>query len=152
MKKSYIIFLLLGLGVLVAAIITAGASIPLFLNIPALIVVLFLPTFVVIGVFGLRTFFRSFNLSESTSNTTKEELDTGASLFSMFSRCLLLTGFITTMIGFIAILGNLQSAQEIGKAVALALITLFYSFILVLLVTLPYTYAYKRRLSELNAG
>ena len=144
MKKSYLIFLVLSIGMLVVAVVFAGANIGLFVNLPALIVVVFLPCFIVIGVFGFQAFLRSFRLAYIGNDATKEELVTGAAIFSLLGKSLLLTGLITSMIGLITILGNLQTAQEIGKVLAIALITLLYSLILIFLVALPHKHAFDR--------
>jgi len=150
MGKSYLIFVVLCLGVLLLAVVLAGANIGIYVSLPALIIVVLLPSCIVIGVFGLSAFFTSFKNAFIGTETTKSELATGSALFSLFSRCLLLTGFITSMIGLIALLGELKEPGELGRTIALALITLFYSLILVFLVTLPYKYAYDRRLIEVN--
>ena len=151
MKKSYFIFLVLCLGMLVLGVVFAGAKIGLYLNLPALIVVVFLPSFIVTGVYGLPAFLKAFRLAFHGTQATVEQLKTGAALFKMLGSCVLLTGFITTMIGLIAMLGNLMEAMAIGKTIAIAMITLFYSVILVFLVTLPFKSAYDKRLAEMGA-
>ena len=129
---------------LILAMVFAGANIGLFVNLPALIVVVFLPCFNVIGVFGFRAFLRSFRLAYIGNGATKEELATGAAIFSLLSKSLLLTGLITSIIGLITILGNLQTTQGMGKVLAIALLTIFYSLILMFLVALPYKHAFDR--------
>jgi len=147
MKKSYFVSVLLSLGLIVAAIITAGADILAFLSIPAFIATVFLPVFVTIGVFGLSAFFSSFRLAFHGSEAAVDELKAAFSLFKMLGNSILLTGFITSMIGFITILASLFGKDEVGSAIALALMTLFYSLILFLLVALPFKTAIEKRLA-----
>lgn len=148
MKKSYFVSVLLSLGLLVAAIITAGANILAFLSIPAFIATVFLPVFVTIGVFGLSTFFSSFRLAFQGGEASARELKTAFSLFRLLGNSILLTGFITAMVGFVAILATLQGKDELGSNLVLALMTLFYSLILFLLVALPFKTAIEKRLAD----
>ena len=150
MKKSYFIFVVLCIGLLLLGVVFAGAKIGIYLSIPALVVVLFLPSFIVCGVYGLPVFLKSFRLAFHGNDATIEQLKTAAALFGMLGCSVLLTGFITTMIGFIAMLSNLMGAGEIGKMIALALITLFYSLNLVFLVTLPFKSAIENRLTLMS--
>ena len=150
MKKSYFIFVVLCLGLLLLGVVFAGAKIGTYLSLPALVIVVFLPSFVVIGVYGLPTFFKSFRLAFQGNDATTEQLETGALLFKMLGGSVLLTGFITTMIGVIAMLANLMDAVEIGKMIAIALITLFYSLILIFLVAAPFKSACEKRLGEMG--
>jgi len=150
MKRTYFIFLILSIGMLILGIVFAGAVLGLYFNVPAFIIVVFLPAFMVIGVFGLQTFLRSFRLAFDGTEATAEQLTTGAALFSMLGRSLLLTGFITTMIGLIAMLGELRDKSELGRTVAIALITLFYSLILIFLISAPFRFAHEKRLAEMN--
>ncbi len=150
MKRTYLIFLVLAIGMLILGIVFAGAVLGLYFNVPAFIIVVFLPAFMVIGVYGLQTFLRSFRLVFDGTEATSEQHVTGAALFSMLGRSLLLTGFITTMIGLIAMLGELREKSELGRTVAIALITLFYSLILMLLVSVPFKFAHEKRLAEMS--
>ena len=151
MKKTYFIFVLLSLGMLVLAIVFAGANIAAFISLPAIIVTVFLPAFVAIGVFGLPAFFTSFRLAFHGSQASVEELKTGAAMFKMLGSCILLTGFITSMIGAITMLVDLNDKYEIGIAIAIAVMTFFYSLILFLLIALPFKTAYEKRLIETGA-
>ncbi len=148
MKKSYFIFVVLCLGFLLLGVVFAGTRISLFLNIPALIVVIFPPSFIVIAVYGLSPFFNSFRLAFQGTHATVEELKTGVALFRTLTISVLLIGFITMMIGLIAILGNPVGADELGKLFAIALITLFYSLILIFLVIIPFKAAFEKRIVE----
>ena len=152
MKKTYFIFLILCIGLLILGIVFTGAIIGLYLNFPAIVIVVLLPSFAVIGAFGFSTFLRSFRLAFAGTNATVKQLKTGVALFAAFGRCLLLTGVITSMIGLIGMLGDLREAHELGRAIAISLVTLFYALILIFIVTIPFKAAHERRLLELNGG
>ncbi len=148
MKKSYPIWAILGLGMLALGVVMAGANVAAYISLPALIVVVLPPFFLVVGGFGLSVLGRSFHVAFLGVPTTPQELEMGVSLFGALQRYLLLTGLITTMIGFIAMLSNLYETNQIGPMIALALITLFYSMMLILAVTVPFKSALEKRLIE----
>jgi len=151
MKRTYFLMGILCIGMLVLGVVFAGGTFGMYVNAPALIIVVLLPSFIVSGVFGPRTYFRSFRLAFAGTEATVEELKTGVALFSLLGKSYLLTGFITTMIGIVAILGELKETSELGIPVAIALLTLFYSLILVFLVAAPFKVGHERKLLELEA-
>ena len=148
MKKSYPFWMILTLGLFVLAIVFAGAKVTTYASLPAFLVVVFPPFVLVVAVHGLAGIGRSFRVAFEGVAATRQELETGASLFGSLQRYLLLTGLITTMIGLIAMLANLYEADGIGPVVALALITLFYSLMFILTVAVPFRSALEKRLIE----
>ena len=146
MKKMYPVWVVIGIGMFVLAIVFAGAPVSLYLSLPALIVVVLPPVFLTLGSFGWTGFWRSFRIAFEGVSATRLELKTGVKLFGALRRFLLLTGIITTMIGLIAMLSSLNQPDEIGHVVALALITLFYSLNLIFFVAIPFSAALKTRL------
>lgn len=148
MKKSYPFWMILALGLFVLAIVFAGAKIGVYVSLPAFMVVVLPPLFLVVAVYGFAAVGRSFRVAFERVSATRQELQIGVSFFGALQRYLLLTGLITTMIGFIAMLANLYEAAGIGPMVALALVTLLYSLMFILTVTVPFRSALEKRLLE----
>ncbi|MBT3273119.1 MAG: hypothetical protein HN368_08205 [Spirochaetales bacterium] len=150
MKKSYFIGLLLSLGMMAVAVLSAGADFGAFISLPAFIVVIFTPALLIISMFGLSVFGRSFSVAFHGVAATQKELETGIRLFRAFQNCLMLIGFITSLIGLISILAMLMDATQIGPNLALALITLLYSMILIFGVTVPFRSALENRINGMG--
>ena len=146
MSRTYPIWLVLGLAMFVLGIVFSDANIGLYVNLPALIVVVFPPAFLVLSSFGWSEYGRSFRVAFRGVSASRQEMKTGVRLFGVLQRYLLLAGFIATMIGAIAMLGNLYGADEIGPVVAIALIALFYSLLLIFFVAIPFRSALENRL------
>ena len=149
MKKDYWIWMLMGVGIFIVAIIFTGASITVFIYPESIIIVVFAPAFLTIAVYGLPTFARSFKIAFREATASRKELQTGIKLFGALQRYLLLTGLITTMIGLVAMLANLVDATQIGPNLALALITLLYSLIFIFAVALPFKNALESKLNDM---
>lgn len=150
MRKDYLIWMLLSVGVFIVAIIFTGANITVFVYPEALIIVVFAPTFLTIAVYGLPAFGRSFRIAFRGVASSRKELNTGVKLFGTLQRFLLLTGLVTTMIGLIAMLANLVDESQIGPNLSLALITLFYSLMIVFTVASPFKSALENKLNEMT--
>lgn len=56
------------------------------------------------------------------------------------------------MIGLITMLSDLADKHDIGIAIAIAVMTLFYSLILFFLVVLPFKTACDKRIMEASTG
>lgn len=152
MRKSYVIVVIVSIGLFALGAVFAGTSILNYLNFPAFVVVMLPPLLFSFAAFGLSTFGRSFAVAFSGVVASKQELEIAKRLFGTLQKHFILTGLITTMIGLIAILANIEGADSIGGGLSVALITLFYSLVFVLAVTVPFKAAVGKRLVEIESS
>jgi flagellar motor component MotA len=148
MKKIYGILIIVTLALFTLGIVFAGASLLAYINFPAFIVVVVPPCLLAIAAFGLHSFGRSFAVAFQNVAATTKELKVALAFFNVLGRVVLLSGFIGTMIGLIAMLANIEDPEQIGPAMSIALVTLFYSLVLMCIVTVPFKAAIHKRLAE----
>lgn len=129
-----IVGLIIGLGLILAATLSVG-SFGSFVDIPSALIV-------VGGTLGLYLFSGSSVLllvrSVFSSDLSQSELRVAVSLWKRLRRFLMAIGWISFLIGFVALLQYMpDAADSLGPGLATALITLFYSGVLSYVVCLP---------------
>ena len=160
MKSSvYIISLFVTLVVMASMIIFSGASLNLFINIPALFVVVAFPLAMLRAGFSFSEMAMHFSNAFGFDPDEAEslgiekrwiELKQGALFFRTMRTYLLFSGFIGALVGTITMLANLNNKAKLGFGAALVLLTILYALILWALVSLPMRTAIEKKLSLLQ--
>lgn len=101
-----------------------------FFDIPSIVylLVMLLPSLVLSGNF--KTFFRGFKIAFKNRKITVSEKSLCINAIQTARYILLLTGFVCTLIGFMAILCNLQTRELLGLNMYVATIVSIYAIIL----------------------
>jgi len=148
MKRFYPLSVIVFLGIVVVGIVLAGAVLGVFVSLASLIIVVGLPAALVFATHSPGEIGRAFAAPYRSDNAP--ELKASVVFFAGLQRYLLWSGFLATMIGAITLLAALGDATQIGRGAALALLTVFYSIILNLLLALPFRHAAEKRLARLG--
>lgn len=97
------------------------------------ILLLSLPMLVVTGL--TRDFFRSFSIAFSkTCTADKREITRSLTAVKMASRLLLLSGIISSLLGLVSMLHTVADPAYIGPSLSVALLSLLYSMLLMVML------------------
>ena len=129
-----IVGLIIGLGLIIAGTFMGG-TFQSFVDIPSVLIV-------VGGTLGVYLFSGSSVVllarSAFSSDLSQGELQTAVTLWKRLRRFLMAIGWISFLIGFVALLQYMpDAADSLGPGLATALITVFYSSVLSYVVCLP---------------
>lgn len=150
MTKIYPISVLAILGMIAAAIMLSGGQFVFFLSVASAIMVVGITTALTLASHRPAEIASAFRAAFSGGNGA--ELRASVAFFTSVQHYLLWSGFLSTLLGAIVLLGNLGTRQSVGAGTAVALITVFYAIVLVLLVTLPAKAAAQKRLASEAGG
>ncbi|PKL37368.1 MAG: hypothetical protein CVV44_17195 [Spirochaetae bacterium HGW-Spirochaetae-1] len=151
MKKSYMAYAPLTLGVFAAGILIGGADLRVFWDPPSLMIV-FLPViFLLLSVFGPSGIVDAFRAAFDET-PSKSEVLKGIAFFSMATRIILLSGFMGTLMGVLMTLYGISKSQDIPVAfyIVIASQTVCYAVVMVLIVTVPFKSALEKKLAALS--
>ena len=152
MRKMYAVGAVLFFAFIVGTIISSGGTIPQYINMPSLLMVLG-PAFVLLlANFSLPEMGRAFVIGFRNKEALLEDLEKAHLFFRTAQLYLILSGFLGTMIGAMAMLVNLRDSSRIGWGAALSLMTVLYGVILSMAITIPFLAGIRKRLIEANAG
>ncbi len=146
MRKFFILPLLMALCLFGMAIMYGGASLILYFDLPCLIICTVIPFIVLVSHYSLAEMGSAYSGALKSSNKTVEEIKRGIAFFRSAERQSLLAGGIGTFYGIIAMLANLADMSLIGRGLAAALITIFYSLLINQLVLSPFRNALEKKL------
>lgn len=153
---GYVISLILAFMVMVSMVVFSGASGALFINIPAMMVVVVFPLVLLRSSFSfaeMGTYFRMALRGPESRDSgfqktgTAAELKRGVLFFNGLRSYLLSAGFIGGIIGTITILANLSDTAHVGFGAALVLLTILYALVLSALVVLPLRTSLEKQLA-----
>lgn len=143
--------LMIVLIVLVAAItILIGSSLNLFIDIPSLIVSIGIPLFTSLFVYKFKEVVKYKKIAFSTGDDFDlKDLKCAEDFFNLLIYSFLASGFLAFFIGGIQILQALKDPGSLGPAIAVALITVFYSSFFIALI-LPMKFSVRRKVNSVG--
>ena len=150
MKKTYWLMIILFCGMIIGAIITSGAKIPHFVNIPSVVMVLGTTLILSLCNFSFAEIARFFRIARGKEEGSLEDVRNGVAYFEALRRYSVLSGIIGTFVGAISMLANLTDPSKIGFGAALSLITFLYGINLMVLVAIPFKLAMEKKLHQLQ--
>ena len=132
---------------LVSIAIALGGPVDHFIDYPSMIVI-------VVG--GLSMAFMGFTWPEIVQahrhvfggSGNQEELALSAYFWECMIRNLFIVGILGNTIGMVQMLSSLVEPELIGSAVAMGLLTVFYSFVLCAMFPIPAYYQIRKRLDK----
>lgn len=144
MKRFYPVAIVAFVGLTILAIVLAGAPLGSYFSVASLLIVVLLPAVLLRATHSFAEIGAAFRAPRTGG---ENDLRVAIAFFGALGRYLLWSGFLATMIGVIALLSNLGDTSRIGYGAAIALLTVFYSIVLNLLVALPFRYAAEKKLA-----
>lgn len=151
MRKMYVVGAVLFIALFFGAIITSGSVPKYYLNIPSFIMVAGTTFVLLLMNFSVREMGRCFAAGFRKEDANLEDLKKGFIFFQTMQVYLLLSGFLGTMVGAIAMLVHLKDSSRVTFGAALSLTTLVYGFVFLMLVALPFKTGIKKRIVEAGA-
>ena len=152
MKKTYFFSTALTLGVFALGAIFAGTTLGTFANIPCVIVVTVPGALMLLAGFTPAEIGRGFRAAFRPDELADADLRNGVLLFRTLQRYLLLSGAAAFLIGIIVVLATLDDPATIGVGLAIALTSVLYSLLLMILVTTPFAAGIEKTLNERGAN
>ena len=131
----------------VSAITLEGCSVFNYLDFPSLIIAVVLPFLFVSTLFGFKEMGRAFSIPLK-KEPEKDKLIPALAFFKMYGKATWLAGLVGVISGVISMLVNLEDKNQVGPALALAIVSLLYSGIINLAVIIPFTIFIKKHLKE----
>lgn len=148
MRKMYVVGAVLFIALIIGAIITSGSLPRYYLNIPSFIMVAGITFVLLLMNFSVREMGRSFAAGFRTKEVNLEDLKTGFIFFQTMQFYLLISGFLGTMIGVMAMLVHLKDSTRVTSGAALSLMTVLYGFFFLALIAIPFKTGIKKRIVE----
>lgn len=127
MKRIFGIILLAVILILMILLDQGINGLFTFWNAPSLIIVLVITLSMLMLSDNLSDFTRGFNIVMSSKEYTTKELNSSYNAIDTSIKLIYLSGFIGIMIGCIGILSQIDDPSAYGPALAVALLTVFYS-------------------------
>jgi flagellar motor component MotA len=150
MKRSYFLYLILSIGVIILGIILARGSCLVFFD-PVSIMLTYIPTILILlAVYSPGEFIGAFRNAWKGSETTRSEVMNSIVFFKTAGRLLFIMGIIGLMLGCILMLTAGWEAKKFAFGLSYALICLLYAFLTIFLVTLPFQNALEKKLNEME--
>lgn len=129
-KKTNALNMIMILTVVFTTFMVLGGD-PLWFYEPmSLLFVLILSVPPVLLTFGVKNFISFHKEAFSKNELSKIETQRAINCFKSLRMNLICAGVLGTVLGLITMLGNLRDTSHMGPALATALLTLFYAFLL----------------------
>jgi flagellar motor component MotA len=152
MKRFYVGTVIIIVAIWIMAIITSGGRLSHYTSIPAFVLVVVVALGASLSNYNLREIGTFFAVGFRKDGGDRKTLEKGIAFFHALQIYLLIGGFLGTIVGVIAMLSNLEDTSILGWGMALALLTVLYALLLILIIALPFKNGLKRRLIELDTS
>lgn len=152
MRKMYWVSVLVVLSLIIGTMWMSSniERVLLFMDLPGLIMVI-VPTFVMLlASFSMREIRSAFSVAWQKSTQDPNELKSGLVFFKAMSRYLLISAVLVFIIGFVGLLSALSDTRVIGRNLGLALLCIFYSILLQIIIAFPFAESIRKKLAELG--
>lgn len=152
MKKSYLAVILIFGGFLFLTFwLSVGIdTIGVYLDIPSVVLILVFAFVPLLATYSLEEMRNCFVIGFRKSGIAKVDIKNAILFFSSLQKYLILSGLLGTSVGTIALLTFLGSPGDVGKGMAMALLTAFYAVILSIILAVPFKAGLQKRLNEME--
>lgn len=155
MKKMFIVYALLSVGIFVLGVIIARGNVMIMVDAPSLMLLLAPTVLMLLSHYGPKEFIRTFKTAMAKSNTGEHELKNALLFFSTAQKLIMASAVATAFLGIIMILdnvgrGNPETARTVAWWMAVDLISVLYAAMLLIVTTIPFKSAVQKRLNDLN--
>ena len=129
--KRFIALTLMILMILIIITLDSGFSaVAYFINMPSLILIVFIVFPMLILSDQLSDFFRGFKFLMTNMEITNKELKASENAIRLAIKLVYLSGVFGVITGVVLILGRLDDLSALGPALAVAILTFFYAIII----------------------
>jgi hypothetical protein len=151
MKKTYFLYLVLFIAVLVYVMIVVGC-VGCFLDIGSLLMVLLCTLFMLKANYSFGEMGRYFSCAFSCKNPWIVDIKNGIIFFKTMQKYLFISGGLGVLMGMIGMLAMLEDPNKIGAGMALALITVLYSLFFNMAVAIPFKIGLEKQLVKTESA
>jgi len=144
--RYWLSFILFFAGI-IGTVLMEGGKLLTLIDIPGIIIIGIVPLLFVSILCGFKEMVMAFSI-QSINDPDKETLKKSSRFFEMYGKVILISGVISVIIGIINMLTSLDDKNSLGPNLALALISIFYSCIIYVLIIIPYSMFIKNKLNE----
>ncbi len=148
MFKGFWLWILLALGMLGGAFYLAAGELWIFIDLASFAVAIVLAVLISFTAHSPREIAGYIRQSRDSIDLDKTQASRGIVYFSYLQAIIITFGLMFTVIGQVAILGNLTNDSSVFKGFSTSLITSLYSVIFSLVITQPFIGALKAKLAR----
>lgn len=134
--KARVIWGLAAAAALVAASLVFSGYVEIYLDIPTAVMILGLTKLVSLGIWGPKALVESWKIP-FRRESSPEERQKAAGFWKSQTAISLAVGVLMVIQGVVGMMANLSNNEQLGPAFAMALLSLYYTALLNLLVYLP---------------
>jgi len=149
MKKTAIIYRILGLGIVITTTFMGGVNILYYVDFGSLLFVLGLGFILSLVSHGAHDFFSAYRtaiIDSKTSDTAS--LKKALIIINGFGKNIMIGSILLTLTGLLAVLIARDDIEQIAAGTSLSFITIFYGLIFILLIVYPFTNHLLAELAE----
>lgn len=156
MKRIFIVYALLALGIFVAGVILAQSDLLVMVDAPSLALVLGPTILMLLSHYSPGEFINAFRSAMAQSSADERELKNALLFFSTAQTLMIASTIVAVFLGIIMILaavwkGNPASAKILSGWMAVDFISILYLGLGMLLVTVPFKSAVQKKLNEIKS-
>ena len=152
MRYLYFISIILVFICILVAIISARSQILYFVHHISAILVLLPSAFLVLASYSFGEIGQAFTSAFKKRDSTPTELKNGLLFFKSLQTYLILSAVIATLIGFMSMLVDLKDKNLLASGIAVSLLSILYSLVLMMIITVPFRTGITKKLNELEGG
>lgn len=147
MKKSFFIVLPVSVGMLM---LTMSAGWGVFLNIPSLLLSVFLSLLLCLNTFSPYEILGYFSIAFKKDTSDLRKIKNGIHFFSLLQSYLILSAIVSFVMGIIIILVHTTDPDAYFPGLAVALLVILYSLMVILVITTPFKSGLRRMQEEIE--
>jgi flagellar motor component MotA len=150
MKKTYPVYLILTLIIFALGIWMARGSYGLFFDPPSIMIV-FLPVILMLLTCNTPAeILNAFKVAMNDSEADEKELKKALSLMEIIQSLTYKIAILAFIFGFVLMMASGWKIEEYGKGFATAILGIVYALFAVIMITLPFKMALKKKLIEIE--
>ncbi len=155
MKKTFIVYALLVIGMLILAVVLAKSDLMFIADFPSFGIVLGPAVLMLLSHYRPKEFINAFKAAMEKNNADERELKNALLFFSTAQTLVVASAVVGVFLGIIMILGAIwkgyaDSAKVISGWMAVDIISILYAAIIMIVITIPFKSALHKKLNELN--
>jgi flagellar motor component MotA len=148
MKKMYIVYIIAVVALCVLGILIARGNLWWFYDPPSLMLTLGIVLLLLLGHFSPKEMIEAFRCAGAAAERSDAELKKALLFFETFHRLTIISGFMSFMLGLILFLAGMDLSDEkaAGPFMAVAVMTVLYALIIIMMITVPFQSAIKKKM------
>ncbi len=147
MKKTYIVYMIVVIAICIAGILLAEGKLLWFWDPLSILLTLGIVLILLLGHFSPKEMIESFRCA-GAAERSEAEMKRALLFFETFHRLTIISGFMSFMLGLIMFLAGMDLTNEkaAGPFLAVAIMTVLYALIIIMLVTVPFQSAIRKKM------